>query len=115
MLLPLLREQVSRVVRSTTPATVALTQRAVAGVLRLCTRLLMYRSDVTDELVDCLKARSHPTPCTCPPCRPERSAVTLRACHVTWGKPRCIRDPEVQQSRLAGRPKQVAAGPLSRV
>lgn len=82
VLLPLLREQVAKVVRGTTPATAALTQRAVAGVLRLCTRLLMYRSDVTDELVDCLKVRRlhphRPTAGQLPPCsrRPVLRAVS---------------------------------------
>ena len=55
VLLPMLRDQVGRVVCATSPSTAALTQRAVAGVLRLCSRLLVYQSDGTDELVDCLK------------------------------------------------------------
>jgi golgi-specific brefeldin A-resistance guanine nucleotide exchange factor 1 len=55
VILPVLQTQIQRIVRATVPATAALTQRAVVGLLRVCTRLLMYRQDVTDQLVDCLK------------------------------------------------------------
>lgn len=57
VVLPVLKEQVVRCVRGATPGAVVLTQRAVVGLLRVCTRLLMYRSDVTDDLVDCIKVR----------------------------------------------------------
>jgi hypothetical protein len=61
VVLPVLKEQVARCVHGATPGAVVLTQRAVVGLLRVCTRLLMYRSDVTEELVECIKVPRHLT------------------------------------------------------
>jgi hypothetical protein len=66
VVLPVLKEQVARCVHGATPGAVVLTQRAVVGLLRVCTRLLMYRSDVTEELVECIKVRHSSLPFHCP-------------------------------------------------
>jgi hypothetical protein len=60
LLLPLVTEQVRAVVEGTNDATVALTQRAVCGLLRICRRLLPYRQDFEEQLVESLKVRATP-------------------------------------------------------
>lgn len=60
LLLPLVTKQVRSVVEGTDEASVALTQRAVCGLLRICRRLLPYRHDVEEQLVESLKVRAAP-------------------------------------------------------
>lgn len=73
VVLPVLKDQVARCVHGATPGVVVLTQRAVVGLMRVCARLLAYRPDVTDDLIDCIKV----------PCRaPHASCAVAMLCRI---------------------------------
>jgi hypothetical protein len=65
LLLPLVNEQVRLTVKQTGPDSVALTQRALGGLLRVCERLLMYRQDAEAILGESFQVCSISPPLTC--------------------------------------------------